>query len=775
MKKFSLRIQDLLEKTTNESVKNECNKVLDIIAFSPDENVVIETMISNLEKISNLNEDEMFFIDTEKRLLVLENMNLKKIFEVLFNNSELFKANPQIGYSLNPLKTAFEQKKYPAIYTANRLRGTLNEYSFIPIVENELNKINEIFNKYQEDIILKDVLYRLETSRNNKFYQEISEKIGNYLIDKKPANREKLIEDLSYYKYEPLINYLIENLNQFKSDKYLNIKTTNKNDVLVERIYSFIHINNEEKPNKYYFKNNGQYFKVVNEKIEVCTDEEVITLPETFKQINDYIHLNPNIYISENKATIYLSETKMVFEINSNHKKQMYIDDKLVEDNNWVSLIQSTVNRNRNSEINTIKKIWENFETLVEIDFAKNIKSKLHPGVVSSIYKMDENFYIHLINPMMNKNEFLTEANALQTKNTILEFLNIDITESLYEFFEGTVFEIGKLKSKQQEINESILYLNSQLNKIDKEKNNILLENNEDIKKLRESINDEIGNLKAKYNSIQTEIDSLSTIQEKDDIDDGVKDVEVNDTVRIKDSGIIGKIIDTNTTTKSVIVLTDEGDTVETNADNIVQIDDEITQNIDDLQNKAEEVEDVPITKESKEEEEESKEEEEEESKEEEEEVKESDDANTNVKIKDTGEIGKIINKSDVTNSITVLLDDGEERELSIDDVEELDKDPEMPETPEEMEDKAEKTDKEEVKESDDANTNVKIKDTGEIGKIINKSDVTNSITVLLDDGEERELSIDDVEELDKDPEMPETPEEMEDKAEKTDKEEKEK
>jgi prefoldin subunit 5 len=163
--------------------------------------------------------------------------------------------------------------------------------------------------------------------------------------------------------------------------------------------------------------------------------------------------------------------------------------------------------------------------------------------------------------------------------------MKYDISEKLFEYLKGPAKEIGRLKEKQSQIQTKINELHQKLIQIDEQvKADILLNDSksiETINKLKIIIEDEINKLKSEYFSLEESINKISNISEDDNA------LKAGDTVRIKNSGIVGKVTAINTVTKEISVLDDEGNTISTSLDDIEKIDGEIAQNLTDIEAKA--------------------------------------------------------------------------------------------------------------------------------------------------------------------------------------------
>ena len=262
-----------------------------------------------------------------------------------------------------------------------------------------------------------------------------------------------MVEHLKRYEYEPVISYLVESLSSFLPKENLFINNNNSNYV-VENIYSFIYFD----PNvseKHYFVNNNIIYERFNDNIRVVEYQESLMLPEIFKRINDYVQ-RPNVVIENNKMNIFINETKISFELNESIKKS-YVDDVLIEGDPYIHWMQSGAFEPKVYEyLQILREMWENLGSLVEIDFGKRITERNEPGVSSTLFKINENCYIHLFNIYNKHNEFITEANTLQARNVIFEFMQYDISESLYKYMDKVTSQIGQLKKDKALINEQI-------------------------------------------------------------------------------------------------------------------------------------------------------------------------------------------------------------------------------------------------------------------------------------------------------------------------------
>jgi hypothetical protein len=229
---------------------------------------------------------------------------------------------------------------------------------------------------------------------------------------------------------------------------------------VIRGIY-FNYINQLSLVKNYYFSNLGSFFVKNEVEFKILEQHEVDQLPVTFREMNYYIS-KPNVTISKNRMSIVLDRGTVEFTMN-NDVKESYLNGIKINGDPYQYLIQSGLYGNVSQELQTINKIWEHFETLIEIDFGKNILTNTYKGVSGTIFKLDEGFFVQLRDIASNKFKMLKNINGLQARNEIFEFMRYDITESLYEYLEGPTAEIAKLREEQSNDEKNIIKLTNEI------------------------------------------------------------------------------------------------------------------------------------------------------------------------------------------------------------------------------------------------------------------------------------------------------------------------
>jgi preprotein translocase subunit YajC len=582
MKTFKDRLIALELETTVQEVKNECKRILEIVQFG-NEHLLRESILealSMLEVLSNVKLDKPAkkFFENELKIQTINTMKLEKSFNDIFE-SEVFNKNVQIQYPLNGLYKSYKNG-FNTIYIAESLLEIIKPYDYDPKIERVVNQITEIFKKYPEDIDLVKSIYEMKASKYSLKFNNIIDLLEEHFYEKK--SRRSLIEKMKIYSYDPNVMEAIKRIAKYENDDSMFL--VNENQAYdVNNVYSFIYIDSEVSEDMKFYTN-GRYFNFNGTELTQLSENEKLVLPETFKTINEFIN-NGYVKVTENKVLININNSQILLEIRDNLSNRAFLNNIEITNDVYKNLMESKLfSPLHYSDLSKIKKVWENLDTLINIDIAQEIKSK-QGFSKATIFKVNEEFYLLKSDPQRRISIFEKNINGLQLRNSLFEFMKYDISEKLFEYLKGPAKEIGRLKEKQSQIQTKINELHQKLIQIDEQvKADILLNDSksiETINKLKIIIEDEINKLKSEYFSLEESINKISNINEDDNA------LKAGDTVRIKNSGIVGKITAINTITKEISILDDEGNTISVSLDDIEKIDGEIAQNLTDIEAKA--------------------------------------------------------------------------------------------------------------------------------------------------------------------------------------------
>mgnify|MGYP003402253107 CR=1 FL=1 len=638
MKTFKQRIVNLINDTKLESV-NEATGGIFTTTLSGNDQSLRVIILENLQKIKQHSSLISDFLKTEQKIDELNDIGISEALNDLLQ-PDIIKSNPFLGTALTAIKNTYDNKIQPAVFIVEQLLNTIKPFDYLPQIDNHIKKITNFIKENNEDLTLLRGKLMLQNSKNTDLFSNVITKIDEYIYDNS-LNRKELLGEMIKYKFEPTVQELITVL-----QKEMNANTTfelNENSKFsVKPINSFIFVNED---NSKTFAHNGVFYNITKNNFEVLSEEKYNQLPSDFILISKYLN-SGKISINENTVTIKVGNEKIAFTQQVDGSKKAFLNEREILTNEpRAFLAQSGLFTKYSNDLTAVNKIWENINTLITIDFGKQIQSTQYAGLNATLYKINETYYVHVINPAMNIND-IKEGTCLQIRNAIVEHMGYDISETLYEFLEGDQAEIAKLRNTQIEIQNAIELLNEQFKKIDLAKqHNILPAQQLEASGIVKTINEQIDALKNKYNQISVTIIQLqdsktpdvetrhditgaktfvpkyspnknfkvnyncdTTLKDKleskiskskhaspigestldeGDVESIVKDdgsLKVNDQVRVKSSGIVAKVTGINGITGQVTLVTDEGNTINLPKESLEIIKDELASKLSDIE-----------------------------------------------------------------------------------------------------------------------------------------------------------------------------------------------
>jgi hypothetical protein len=285
-----------------------------------------------------------------------------------------------------------------------------------------------------------------------------------------------------------------------------------------------------------------------------------------------------DVKIDNNKISLNIGNNKVEI-VFTNESKEVYIDGKRINESDLPVAVSVTTNNLLEGSNNRVAKavfVAKNAEEIVDIDFGKKIRSKVYENVEVNIFKTDNAIYVQTVNPAMRLNK-MYEANATQAISIIKDFIKYDISESLTEFLEGEQAFLSVMKNDKNEIVKNIEILEGELRKLDVVKeSNPLLANSQELIALEESIENEIDNLKDRWNEINVEISRFEgRVKVVPSVNEDLG-YPIDTEIRIKRNGNKGRVIGVDGNSKTYTILFKEGKTGEYFFSDVEDIDDEV-------------------------------------------------------------------------------------------------------------------------------------------------------------------------------------------------------
>ena len=509
------RIQTLKNRSSDIAVRQVCESVLELTDHVPDRN--LSTLIR--ERLRNLDSQDAYaqrFLITEKRMARLNDMGISRALERI-RMTGVWEHNPQIQY-ITEWYEKNQLMKTPDFLLSEQFVAQMSPFCYDPSISEAIKVVSDIQDVLAEDIVVSKTIHILESSRASKFYSPVVENLKEYLENKSTAMRSAVIAEMETYAYEPVVRELQNKLKEFEasSNKSKFHITGNSADCTITPVYSFVLVER----NADYFAVDGNFFKKKGENVQEITRDAMSRINERFVELNDILN-EEQVAVDHNSITYSYGNNRMI--INTNEKSITYNGNplKIQEVNN--KLVEAGIFRwNQKGDLNKFNSLYEHLDTLCEIDFAKRIASKNHVGVQATIMRLGGSITLIKNNPYMNENRVYAGMNGTQARNTIMEFLNYDISESLVEFLSTENRIISQLENERRSLLNQIEECEINIAKIEDAQQDILISGSDEISAIKRELTFEIDKLKDLYSQKTIQINDLRTYEVEDQSDMGM-------------------------------------------------------------------------------------------------------------------------------------------------------------------------------------------------------------------------------------------------------------
>jgi hypothetical protein len=514
MSNLRKRIETLSSTTSSLKAIELCNEALSKISeytekytltptvFQQVEYTVGSALAEGLELATDKDAIVENFIATEKRIVGVNNLGVKEAIAAV-KTTDLYN-HPSLRYVAENLSRFENQPEYLTVYAVVE---QLKYFSFDPTISEHVNKITENVTKYSEDIKIYTAVKAIKETASSFLYSSFSTLLENYLNKRTEATRSSLLEGLNKFTYDPNVKSLFNVVSE--SSTKFTIKST-VDSAIIENIYSPVYINETTE----YFNVRGKYFSKTGETLAELTESEVNDLPADFKFVSEFINRS-NVRVNESGITVYDKERKINIFENESGDPALKVNDRVVSfaDFQKVYLNAAVFRTDEIAEMANIAKVLENWDTLMELDFAKTISSKIVPNQRVDVFMIGESIHINKVNPVMNENTFFPSVTATQGRNLVLEFMNYDLGNTFSSILPKEEQTIKALSEKKQEYLFAIKGLEDKKTLLENHANPAI-KNSLEVKELISAISEEIANLKAEYYEVQNELNSISKVEE---------------------------------------------------------------------------------------------------------------------------------------------------------------------------------------------------------------------------------------------------------------------
>lgn len=470
----------------------------------------------------------------------------------------------------------------------DQLIKEMDSFKWDDSVKAKISFLSSTMNENASLIEVEKAIFSIRKNSAWKFYSDATKLMTEWIKTDNRSNRI-LAKDLTTWKFNPVVNNLINKLNEMESKNVGGLNIPSKQgESYVSKVYSPILMENGNT----YFYINGKYYSGNDTGIKTVekVNEKFSLLVESFN--------NKNLKIDDNGITFYINKNRISIVEESNKTEILLNGSKLSFDGNLglANILEANfsniMSNGRVSIVSDIIRIYENFENIVDLDFVKSVNSRIYEGALVNLIKWNGEILVNKINESMRENS-IYKTNGRQAVRIVKDFLNYDISEGLSDYLEGEDRIKSIMVNDRSKVLENISFLESEISKIDNAiSSNSRISESAEIMDARKSIENEIEFLREKWNTINQEIGKLDSI-DFDSIPDVNEDVKfsIGDTVKIKESGDTGKIISIDGTSGSFTVLKDNGQTGDFRVDEIVDLEEALKRASEDSEESSDETE----------------------------------------------------------------------------------------------------------------------------------------------------------------------------------------
>jgi hypothetical protein len=461
--------KDILE---NSQYPEQYSKIIDILerAFSLPEYQATSYVTTELNKFRGLYE----FVDT-----LLDNLQ-----KIATNNSfKASKAQDKVNYSTK-----------------------LRQYDFTS--ESETNSVS-VKNVY--------ALFEYGDSRHQYFFNS-----GDYFLIKNgnqifrinentaPNSLTEKVSSLKefYYKNDTLIFEGSQNRVEIQNNKSEYPPVTSIDNLLEKDKRDILSGYGNEKETGIY-----ECPSITHEQSENLAD----TIQGIFEEIYnvDYDREDGCIYFKKNINEMYPFEYKTV-----------NINNKVFEASNKESMLNRISYLGLVMGRDNITQVIENgldiIDNMVWLDFAKTFESKLYEGMVTNVYKIANQVYIHHIDPITYENKF-EKTNANNALQLIQENHDVDASYLFHDILNERESAVKQYEIEREKIMKKINKVNENLDKIAKSSSSV--QESSQVKVMRSKLEKQLQELKDKYQQVDEAIQKTGA----------TKRFHPGDNVRLKD------------------------------------------------------------------------------------------------------------------------------------------------------------------------------------------------------------------------------------------------
>jgi hypothetical protein len=522
-------------------------------------NSLNESIIDKLEDLSLVDGNARSFREAQK----LNNLGILESIEFL--KSKPVYSYPQTKIVCEQFRNLVQDRGVKEFLLAESFINELSKIGWDSDIKNIIESISEKTKKYSREIEVSKVLENLKNSGSYSFYSDLADILDSWLVTENKST-ELLLKQIKRWEFNPVIRNLSNSIriNESKNSGYLNIPRVSQGESRVESLFAPVLI--EE--GRTIFPLGGDLFSAGYTGFNKLSESEINkTVSKSYLKLLS-VCSKPNVRIDENGAYIAIGKnTIRIVEEGTNNsvylgKSKLNFRDS-VDLAKIVSLeVTSNLGMLESSLVDDVVTIYENYDFIVELDFAKSVVSNIYEGVSINLIKWENQIYLQKINESMRERS-LYKVNGSQAVKVVKDYLRYDISEGLTEFLEGDHKRKSIMINDRNEILNNISIIESEIDKIERAFDiNPELKESQELKSAHYSLCNELSVLREKWNHLNIEIEKVedNLVEIDDDIFEDEK-FQIGDFVKVKESGETGKVLSVDGSSGRYTVLLDSGKT----------------------------------------------------------------------------------------------------------------------------------------------------------------------------------------------------------------------
>jgi len=561
-----MRIRKLMESLLDKHLNSPTGEQIRNLLSSPgfiDENLYRRHVIGVLENEDTIDEVKDF-LKVQKRLDFLQDFGLTSVVEKLAG-LELAK-NPNVRL---PLQQILGNQFTPAYQKSQQLVEFLQRFVYDKNIEDLVTEMSTMLNEYAEDIYLLNFKNYIK-QKNFNTSGSLSEALQEYLENRSTENRIQLISRLTTYSFDGGVREFKSYIEGQNKTDALKFRAMNENTFEVKGIYSFI----LPTENQMVFKAGPVFLKKIEDKI---VEAESVDVPPNFLELCNIISQS-NYRVSESGVEIWIDKSKISMSVNETGKT-LSVNEQVVDTNQFrVMMNLHTRNRHQTLEILKAEKVFENLELLMNVDFGKEIYSKVHGDKKRTfVFKVNETFHGVCVDTV-NRTIFVSNDNkVVPLRENILEFIQFDIYEAFADYVDGEQKVLLETKERKAELLKELLDAEGVLEKL--QRVNQQVKDDSVYSEVIAELQEKISLKKKEYQDINLRLVDLTTTAVLEGWKPGLKvSVEMNGEKQL------GQIIGVNNADRSYTVLLQNGETHDVAANTITPLEDAAEESLQDME-----------------------------------------------------------------------------------------------------------------------------------------------------------------------------------------------